>query len=243
MALELSLGSFYGIDTAFDFLIFLVAVLIYYQSNKVYKIIKEKKYFYFSWAFFSIAVAFLFKILTNVTIANRVIINHPNFIVQLLVESRETQVIYFFSFMLYKIFLLTGYLLLFLVAKKISRKEDAILLIYLGIVAVFFSIYFNFIFHLTIVVILSYLTAHFYENHKINKSRNSWLVFSAFLIILVSHVTFLFDDLHWAVYLVAEILVFIGFLTLLLNHLKTNNGKKKNKARGYQRPLRSSEER
>ncbi len=243
MVLNLSLGSFYGIDSALDLLIALVAFLIAYQSNKVYKLIREKNYQFFSWAFLSIGIAFIAKIFANLTITHKVVFQQANFIISITRELQEMQLINFFGFILYKIFLLIGFLILFLIVTKTNKKEDVILYSYFAVITVLFSIYFNFVFHLALIIILTALTIHFYNNYKKSNSSRGFKVYLAFLFILISHAVDLFYGLHIFVYLVGEILVFIGFIILLVNHTRVKNDKEKNKVRGNQRPPRSSKER
>ena len=243
MALNFSLGSFYGIDSALDFLIALVAFLIAYQSSRVYKLINEKNYKFFAWAFLSIGIAFLSKIIANLTIVHEVIFERANFIISITRELQEMQLINFFGFTFYKIFLLVGFLILFLITTRTNKKEDIVLYSYFAVITVLFSIYFNFIFHITLIVILTALTIFFYKNYKRTNSQNSYKVYLAFLFILISHAIDLFYGLHVFVYLLGEIFVFIGFLILLVNHTKIKNGKEKNQVRGNQRPPRSSKER
>ncbi|MBU0907520.1 MAG: hypothetical protein KKD18_00140 [Nanoarchaeota archaeon] len=243
MAISFSLGYFYGTDSALDFLIALVAFLIAYQSSRVYKLINEKNYRFFSWAFLSVGLAFLSKIIANLTILNEVKFEHANFIISITHELQEMQLINFFGATFYKIFLLIGFLILFLITTKTNKKEDIILFSYFAIIAVLFSIYFNFVFHLTLIIILTALTIYFYNNYKKTKSGNSYKVYLAFLFILISHAVDLFYGLHVFVYLLGEVLVFTGFVILLINHTKIKNGEKKNQVRGNQRPPRSSKER
>lgn len=240
MALNISLGSFYGIDSLLDFMIVLVAILIAYQSRRVYKLVNEKNYQRFSFAFLSIAIAFIVKIIANLTIVYETRIEHVNFVVFVTHELQEMQIINLLGFTFYKIFLLIGFLILFLITTKTDKKEDIILFAYFAAISVLFSLYFNFIFHLTIIIILISLTTHFYNNYKKTKLRSSYKVYIAFLFILTSHVIDLFYGIHPFIYLLGEIFVFVGFLTLLINHTKIKNGKEKNKVRGNKRPLRSS---
>ena len=72
MVLQVSLGNFYGIDSLVELGIIIVAIMISYQSRKIYKIVNEKRYNYFAWAFLFIAISFVFKIVSNLTIINKV---------------------------------------------------------------------------------------------------------------------------------------------------------------------------
>jgi hypothetical protein len=269
MFFSLSFGRFYGIDSLIELLIIIVAAVISLYSHKIYKLIQDKNYKFFSLAFLAIAISFIFKILSNFTIFYRVRMEQANFVYVIFSQLKYAQLVNFFSFILYNFFYLLGFLILFLIISKTDKKEKIFLFIYLSILAILLSIYFNFIFHITIVFILIFLTVHFYDNHKKVNSTNSFLVFVAFLIILASHLLFIFSDVHSLFYILGEALLLVGFMSLLLNHIKirlyykkgnSNNeenenltnkfsnlhfskGKHKNeenKTRGYKRHLRST---
>jgi len=220
MIISLSAIRFYGIDSVMDFLIFLVAILITYQSYSVYSLLKEKNYKFFSWAFLSISIAFLFKIIINFTFFNQIEVLQTCFVNSVLLERLEwLDLINFFSTIFYRIFLLTGFLILFLIFTKTERKEKIILFVYLGILTVLFSIYFSFVFHLTLFLLILFLTIYFYKHHKKIKSKNSLIVFYSFLAILSANFIGFFSTLHPLFYLTYEIILFVGFFILLINHL------------------------
>jgi len=248
MVLALSFGRFYSIDSFVEFLIIIVSIIISYYSHRVYKLINDKNYQFFSFAFLSIAISFVFKILSNLTILNKITLENANFIFVIWHQLEYMQLINFWSFIFYKTFHLIGFLILFFIVTRTKNKEKIFLFIYFCIVAIFLSIYFNFIFHLTTVFILFSLTFHFYENHKKINSTNSLLVFIAFLIMLISHFFFVFSDMSPLFYLTGEILLLIGFLSLLVNQIKLKkenrrrniNHEKTNKIRSVKRSIRST---
>ncbi len=222
MFLSLSLGRFYGIDSIIELLIVIVAGIISLYSHKIYKIIKEENYRYFSWAFLFIAISFLFKVLSNFTILSRIAIKQANFIYIITAQSKYMPIIDFFCFTFYKVFLLVGFLLLFLILSKSDKKENIFLFVYLSIIAILFSIYFNFIFFITILLILIFLTVHFYKNHKNHMTINSLLVYLGFILVSISHSLLIFEDVHSLFYIIGEGVLLIGFLCLLINHIKIN---------------------
>lgn len=240
MPLALSLGRFYGIDSLVEFLIILVSLIIAYHSNKIYNLIKDKQYRYFSFAFLAIAISFIFKILSNLTIGYRVVIERANFIFVIWYELQYMQLINFLSFIFYKTFHVIGFLMLFFIVTKTRDKEKIFLFIYFSIIAIFLSIYFNFIFHLTLIFILFFLTHHFYENYTRKKSLNTKLVFIAFLLILLGQIFFIFEDAYTLFYLVGEILLLIGFLFLLINQIKLKRKSKKQSENEKANKIRSN---
>lgn len=226
MLISLSEIRFYGIDSVMDFLIFLVAILITYQSHNIYNLLKEKNYKFFSWAFLFISFAFLFKIIINFTFFHQVAILQTYFINSALLEHLESlDLVNFFSTIFYRIFLLTGFLILFLIFTKTKRKENIILFIYMSIIVVLFSVYFSFVFHLTLFLLILFLTVYFYRNHQRIKSKNSLIVFYSFFIILTAIFIGFFSTLHPLFYLTYEIILFAGFFVLLINHINLKDEK------------------
>jgi hypothetical protein len=225
MLLNFSIGKFYGIDSIVELLIIIVSLIISYSSYKIYRLIKEDNYKLFSLSFLALAFSFVFKILSNLTIFNQVKIEKANFVIYMVSQWEYMELVNFMSFNLYKIFNIIGFILLFLIITKTSKKEKFFIFIYLSIIAVLFSIYFNFIFHITIAIILLYLTIHFYENYKDKRSTNSLLVFLAFIMMLISHVFFVFSDIDDIFYLIGEFLLLVSFSNLLINQWKMKKNK------------------
>jgi hypothetical protein len=230
MANIISLGDFYGLDSLIDLLIVFVSFMIFFQSKKIYKIINDKNYKYFSWAFLSVSFAYFFKIINNLTLLYRIDIDADNLLHFLLNQFATLQFINFFSFVLYKIFLLGGFLTLFLIFTKDFKKENIVLFSYMSLIIIIFSIYFNFLFHLTLVLILFFITIYFYRNFKMINSRNSLFVFVSFFMILIGNCVEIFHNIDPLIYLLDEFLLLISFIILLINHLSIKNkNDKKNK--------------
>lgn len=219
MPFNLYLGNFYGIDSFVEFLIIIVSFILSYYSNKIYRLIKNKNYKFFSWAFLLIGISFIFKILSNLTIVHKVTIKKANFIFVLVSELENMQLINFISFIFYKIFYMVGFLILFFILTKDHKKERILFFTYLSFIVVLFSIYFNCIFHITLVLIMIFLVNHFYKNYKKVRTINTFLVLISFIIILVSHVFFIFSEVYSLFYFLGEVFLLIGFLGLLLNQI------------------------
>ncbi|MDP2925625.1 MAG: hypothetical protein Q8N99_04595 [Nanoarchaeota archaeon] len=231
MTFALSLGNFYGIDSLVEFFIVLVAFTISYCSYKAYKVTDKKNYGYFSLGFLFIGISFIFKILSNLTLLYKVRFVSYNFIFEAWTKFKYIETINFLSFISYKIFHVLGFLVLFLILTKTDKKEKVFMFLYMSLIVVFFSVYFNFIFHVTLVLLLIFLLEHFYRNHKRINSRNSKIVLNGFLIMLFSHIFLVFSEFHPIFYLIGEILLLIAFSSLLYNQMLIRKNIK-NKAYG-----------
>jgi len=229
MATGLSLGEFYGIDSVIEILIMLVSFQIAYYSNRIYKIIKERNYRLLSAGFLLISISFLFKIVSNLTVLEKINVEDLHFLSHILSEVGNLGLIYFFSFGFYKLLYLSGFLFLFFTTTNIKSRENIFMYLYLGFVTILFSIYFNSLFHFTVAITLILLTANFYENYKRRKSQNTKLVFMAFAIMTLGHLFLLFSANISALYITGKAILLAGFSALLLNQVRIKN-EKKNKA-------------
>ena len=222
----LTLGNFYGIDSLFEFLVIIVASIISLYSYKVYSMLKNKNFKYFSFAFLFIAISFIFKILSNLTILHRVEIANLNSVIVITSQFQYMRLIQFASFIIYKALYLLGALLLFFIATK-TKKQNKIMFVYLSVLVIILSIFMNFVFYLTLVFILTFLTSYYYENYKKNRLTNSFLVFLGFLLLSISQLVLIFSSFRPIIDIFGEILMLAGFLVLLINQIKINKAAKK----------------
>ncbi len=240
MATGLSLGQFYGVDSIIEILAMFVSFQIAYYSNKIYKIIKERNYRFLSVGFLLIGISFIFQIIANLTILGRIRVEDLYFITHIFTDvGSSIGLVYFLSFGLYKLLYLAGFLFLFFMTTNIKNKENIFMYLYLGTVTIVFSIYFNSLFHITVILTLALIAMHFYGNYKKRRTFNTGLVFVAFLIMIIGHVFLLFSEDAPSLYIIGEFILLFGYSSLLLNQVKIKN-EKKNKAGGFERHPRNS---
>lgn len=221
-----TLGRVYGIDSIIEFLIIIVCLMISIFSYKIYKILKIKNFEYFSLGFIFLAISFIFKILSNLTISHRIAILDFNRILVITSQLEYMKLIQFISFLSYKSFHILGLLFLFFITTKIKDRNEKLMFLYFGILVIIFSIPFNFIFNLTVMFLLAFVTLHFYNNYYENRLSNSLLVFIAFALLTISHLLLMFSNYSPLSYLFGEIITLAGFLVLLVNQITLKNEKK-----------------
>lgn len=219
----------YNFILVINFLILLVSALISYQSYRNYHFLKIKSFRYFSWAFLSITLGYLFKICSSFTIVHKVILELSEFSITFFTNLDLFQDIHILSLIFSKFFLLLGFLILFLTLIKSDKRSEVFLTIYLTIMLLFLSIYLDFIFSLSLVVILVLLTYYFYKNQKQNKTKSSKFVLAAFVIITLGNIMQIHCSYYNPAHIWGEMFILGGFLVLLVNHINIKNGKKKNK--------------
>jgi len=222
---------FYGKDIEIDivsiFVLFLIAIfsIKYFRMDK-----KNKNYLYLAFSFLLIGLSFLFKITTNFTIYYNVLqTTRVGFITYTYNAVKSSDIIFIIGFLLYRIFTLLGLYILYLIYSK-KDKGNIIIIVFLLLVSTYFSRSAYYIFHVTSLLFLIFITLQYYRNyHKTKQSANKWLLLS-FLLITVSHAFFCFIRMHSLLYVIAEFIQLAGYAALLITFIKVlKDGKKKGK--------------
>ncbi len=227
---------FNGYDLLFAAVNLVVALLIAGYSWKIYRINKENKFGYFSFAFILIALANVFKLITQGLIyytpwravATKVIVP--------VVGMAQSGVNYsnlFFrtGFFLSMITMLGAWLLIYFVSQKKSGRlknyyetSQIGLFIYLiGLISLV-SNFKYFVFYLTSTVILSITVLNYYKNYlNTDKNRNAFKVMWSFILLLMGNLAFIFVFVFESLYAVGEVFTLLGFLLLLYTHHKVTH--------------------
>lgn len=219
---------FFGKDIIIDIFSIVILLLLSIYFFRYYKIDKSKKFLMLTSSFSMIALAFVFKIITNFTIYYNILetkqLGFFKFTYQAL---KSSDILFDIGFLSYRILMLIGLYTLYSIYIN-QKQRDSILIIYLLIFATIFSKEEYYMFHLTALIFLSVLTYHYYIIYSENKNNaNKWLTYS-FALITISQILFIFINLNSTIYVIAEIIQLIGYITLFITFIKTiNYGKKK----------------
>lgn len=207
---------FRGVDSVIEFLSLAVAFVISLYGFKAYKITKQKNYLYFSIAFLLTAVAYVFKIISELVIYSRYVekrIVGPFVFSRIVVEPVIW--IHTYAHIIFQFLLTFALLLLLIVVYKINNKQTTILLLSFAAAATLAGHLVQLVFHFTISAFILLLVCHFYKNYKGKKTTNSLLVMLAFIGMLASNILFMFKMYDSNIYAIAEGFQLLGFLTLL----------------------------
>jgi hypothetical protein len=224
---------FNGWDLVFEGVGLIIALLIAGYSWKVYRLSKENKYGYFSFAFVLVSLAFFFKIMTQGLIYYIPLRNAATGMLAPVVGMGSSGINYselFFrgGFLLYMMTMLGAWLLIFFVSQKKSGRlksyyevSQIALFVYLAVLISVVSNFKHFVFYLTSAVILGMIVLNYYKNFlNTNKSTNALLVMDSFLFILISQFFFVFVFLWRELYVLGEVFMLMGFLLLLYTFRK-----------------------
>src|SRR3989344_6721766 len=223
---------FNGIDSIFEGISVIVCILIASYSLKLYKFNKNKNFKDFSIAFFILAAAFIFKILTNITVYYNVLNTYNIGLLSFTISSIKSSAIFYNSgYLLYRWLTLLG-LYIFITIKD-QKGTNSLFIIYLITIVSIFSTWSYYLFHITTLLFSGYITWLYFKDYRKNcelcdKKTNIKYPLFAFLIITLSNILFIFINLNGYIYVIAEYAQLIGFIILLYAFIRViKYGKKK----------------
>ncbi|MBS3136959.1 hypothetical protein J4232_00875 [Candidatus Woesearchaeota archaeon] len=214
---------FHGIDSIFEIVSIIVALLIALYAYKIYKFSKVNKYKFFSWAFLLIAIAYIFKILTNLTLYKQNIIEKTiGNLTFTFLTVQKTELFLVWGYLLFHFFMIIGLIGIYLVidkqAKEQANKKIVILLTFLAFLSAILSHFYFIIFHITNILVLSFITMIFYNNCRKKCTKATKLITSAFFLVLISQIFFIMILFNPNYYVLGEIVQLIGFIILLISY-------------------------
>ena len=215
---------FNGWDIVFETVILIVAILIAAYSWRLYKLNKENKFAYFSFAFILIAISFLFKIFTSSVLYYFPVRDVTATVLRPVAGSslQYSALLYRSGFFVQMISMLGAWLLIFFVSqksrerlKKLYEVSQILLFIYLVILISFVANFKFEVFYLTSSVILSLIVLNYYKNYLNTSNKNSYWIMLSFVFMLLGNLLIVFVFLTDSLYAVGEVLMLVGFLLLL----------------------------
>jgi hypothetical protein len=221
---------FYGKDIIIDIFSIFVLSLIAFFSIRFYNLNKKNKnYFWFAVSFIILAFSFLFKILMNFTIYYNIIKTQKFGFITLTYSTIATSdLLSFIGFLFYMFLTLLGLFILYSLYKKESSWQNYVLITYFLLIIIYFSASRYYVFHLTSLLLLFFITLNYNKNYQKNKNRTILLLTLSFFIITISQLVFIFITINPLLYVIAEIIQLIGYVLLSITFIKVvKNAKKK----------------
>lgn len=212
---------FYGKDIVIDLVSVVVLLLIAFFALKYYSIEKKNKnYRQLAISFFLLALAFAMKILTYFTIYYKAIETKSIGAFTLTFEAvKSSYLLIFVGEFFYHLITLIGLLMLYSIYKKKQCWSTMFIVVYLLFVITLFEQNIYYIFHLTCLILLVFITHQYYTNHVKNKKLPSMLLFYSFMIITLSQVLFIFIQVWDDLYAIAEIVQLVGYILLAVTFI------------------------
>ncbi len=211
---------FREIDTIFEIVSIIVTFLIAIASYKFYRITIDKKYKWFSLSFFSVAIAYFFKILTNIIVYNESWIRQEILGRNTLTYQYVHEYYYFeiFGTIAFRFFMLIGIFGLYYIICKCKDRKTIPLVTFLLLLTTLFSTVQYFAFHITAALIFGSIIHQYWLNWNVQKKL--YETYYAFGLLFLSQIIFTLLFLTPKVYIYAEMVQLLGFLTLLYVYIK-----------------------
>jgi len=224
---------FFGKDIFIDSISLVVLLLIAFFATKYYFVKKSRNYLFLALSFYSIALAFLCKILITFTINYRIL--HREVISSMqytttIVQSSEILLIS--GDLFYRLFTLIGLFLLYSIYERQSKANIILMTYLLALSALFtkdqYPLYY--LFYLTTFLFLGIITHRYYQNYKENRETTTGMLAASFCIITLSQLLFVLKVITKSFYFAGEIVQLIGYISLLATFIMVlKHGRKKNK--------------
>ncbi len=209
---------FYGKDIGIDAVSVITLLIITVFSYKLYKISKEQKSALFTIGFLSLAISFIFKILTNFELYYSTLETQTQGLITFSYSIVKTSNIpLFIGFLGYRALTFLGLYLLYLVyygdkTDKVSMALQA----YFLFVALYFTQFSYYVFFMTNAIFLALITKKLWDNStKNNRSQTALSLATSFSIITASQILFMFTGMFPILYVLGELVQLIGSAMLL----------------------------
>jgi hypothetical protein len=203
---------FFGIDSIFAFITFLVTIAIGLYSYKIYKLLKDKKYFYFALAFLFIAFSFITQAVVITLIALEILRLQDLFAL-----IPTIYIIKNLGFLAYSALMVAAYMIILIISSKIKDRNIMSLLMILAVLGVLIggaNEMYN-VFYVVSAILLGYIVKAYYSNYTKKKAKSAWFVLLSFSVIFIAQLFFIFYPLWPMFYVIGHIVQMIGYLILL----------------------------
>jgi hypothetical protein len=235
MKIVLTPDWFLGKDVIIDIFSFLVLFLFFLLCFKSYKLDKSKKFLFLGIGFGLISLAQLASILTKLVLYYDTTFTQE--IGQAIITYsviKTVDIFYYLGFFFYRLLTLVGLCIIYKLPLEKEHKKDFILTLFFIFVISILSKNLDYLFRLTALILLIFITRNYYVVYKKNKSKKTLLLVLAFGILSITNIMFALARQGSSVAVIANLWELISYIILLTLIIKIvyYHGKKK-KQNGY----------
>lgn len=210
---------FYGKDILIDIVSIFVLLLIAFFSIRYYNIKKNRNYLYLTLSFIILAASFLAKILINFNVYYKLIETKELGVISAVYQSmKATHSIFITSFVVYWLSTIFGYYILYSIYQNQSLS-NFLFGTYLISVSTYIAYPDYRTFHLTLLVILSLITALHLKRYLKNRHVATKLLALSFGVMALSQLFFISIDWNINFYVIGELIQLIGYTSLLFTFI------------------------
>lgn len=207
---------FYGFDALIDIIILLITLFIAIYSFRIYLLAHDRRYLYFTLAFFFISLSYSIRAVTDWLVYTSLLGRIPN-VMEAVSKVATVSTLHTLGFLAYVFLMLAGFMILVAIFLRINNVKIVSLLFIFVILLTALSQSVVIAFHLTLLVMLLYIVAHLFINFREHRSINSFLVLYSMATLLTAQALFVVFTFYRPCFVVGQILQLAGFLFLLVN--------------------------
>ena len=211
---------FFGLDVALQSVSIIVALLISFMAYRIYKIMKESNFFYFSLAFFLISLSYVVKSFSDLFLYANLSKDMAPWIDIVLYRLSTLEFISIFGNLAHRFLILLGFLILLIIFLEIKDKRIIFLFTYFIFIISAFSAWSFLLFQTTLTVfagtVCIYYIFHYLEH------RRMILLYSllGFSFVFLAQFSFMFTFFfERQMFVIGHVLQAVGFLLLFTTYL------------------------
>ena len=211
---------FFGIDAALQSITVIVALLISFTAFKIYSLMKEKNFFYFSLSFLIMAFSYVIKIFSDLFLYLNLEKEMVPWINIILYTLSPLEFISIFGNLAHRFFILIGFLILLVILLKIKDGRIIFLFMYFIFIVSAFSAW-SFLLFQTTLTVFAGTVCIYYIFHYI-KHRRKILLSSlfGFSLIFLAQISFMFTFFfERQMFVLGHIFQALGFISLFVTYL------------------------
>ncbi|MCX6748628.1 MAG: hypothetical protein NT076_03405 [Candidatus Pacearchaeota archaeon] len=204
---------FMNADVLIEGFSFLVLTAFFFLCYRYYKLNKKKNFLYLGFGFLLIALAQLSVILTKFVLYYDTTFTQQ--VGQLIITSHvvnSVDIFYYIGFFFQKFLTLAGFYIIYRLPKK--NFGDVLLAGYFLIISAVFSVKAEYVYHITVLVLLVMIIRNYYDIYIKNKSANTKMLITAFVILALGHLTGILAEIQFF-YVLGNLLELASYIMLL----------------------------
>ena len=211
---------FFGIDAVLQSVTVFVAIFLFFMSYKIYKILKEKSFLYFSAGFLSISLAYGIKIFADMFTYKNMGGNFTPWINLVIYRLSTLEFVNIFGHLAFRFLVLLGFLILLITLLKINDGRIIFLLMYFVFITSAFSAWSFLLFQTTLTVFAGVLGIYYLFHYIQNQKKLVLYSLMGFAFLFAAQVSLMFTYFFEnQMFVVGHVLQAIGFIILFITYL------------------------
>ncbi|MFW6230399.1 MAG: hypothetical protein ACOC32_00040 [Nanoarchaeota archaeon] len=211
---------FFGFDAVFHSVSVIVALLISMMAYRIFRLLKESSFFYFSAAFFAIGISYIFKILSDLFVYRNLGEMLAPKIDLILASMTAAEFVNIFGNLIFRFLILLGFLILLVILLKIKDRRIIFLFIYFIFIISTFSAWSFLLFQTTLTVLAGTVCIYYLFHYIEHRKRIIFFSLLGFSFVFLAQVTLMFTFFFQKqMFVLGSIFQAIGFLILFITYL------------------------